>query len=156
MKFRVWHVRTLLQSQEFRSEYCFYICYISLLWFIIQIIILRTSIYDYIVVLGLQIFSLFISAIVFIGLKNHYQPSSYWTKLWYFVFANGPWLWLIYYWLRGMWWMELIIYVWLMLVMTVVEWCFYDRLFDHCCDWAYRLKMLYHTHKENKSKNWKI
>jgi hypothetical protein len=54
--------------------------------------ILGVDLHDYIAVLGLQICSLFGSAIVFIGLKSHYQPSNYWTKLGYFILANGPWL----------------------------------------------------------------
>jgi hypothetical protein len=83
--------------------------------------ILDVTIHDYIAVLGLQICSLFGSAIVFIGLKSHYQPSSRWTKLLYFVIANGPRLGVAYYMIRGMSLTNLISYTGMMLVATVVE-----------------------------------
>lgn len=153
MKFRVWHVRTLLQSQEFWLEYCFYMCYVALLWFMVQVMILDGTIHDYIAVLWLQVCSLFGSAIVFVWLKTHYQPSSRWTKLLYFVIANGPRLWVAYYIIRGMSLINLLSYTGMMLVVTVIEWYTYDRIFDRCCDYGYRLKTLYRTRRKGHHEN---
>jgi hypothetical protein len=83
--------------------------------------ILDVLIHDYLAVLALQFCSLFGSAIVFIGLKSHYQPSSRWTKLLYFVIANGPWLGVAYYVIRGMSFGDLVSYTGMMLVATAIE-----------------------------------
>lgn len=147
MKYWISHTRALLCSREFWQEYVFYMCYVAALWFVVQVMILHVEIHDYMAVLSLQIFSLLASAIVFVWLKTHYQPSNYRTKLWYFVLANGPWLWVIYYLFEWMLWPDLLIYALLMLLVTLIEWFFYDRMFDRCCDYAYRLKTLYRKRK---------
>lgn len=147
------HVRTLLRSRDFWIEYCFYLCYVALLWFVVQVTVLHADIHDYFAVLWLQLCSIFGSALLFVWLKTHYQPSSRITKLGYFLLANGPRLWIIYYYIDGMVWSDLMTYAVLMMIVALVEGVFYDHLFDRCCDWAYRLKTLYRTRRRGHHEN---
>lgn len=147
VKHRLWHLRKLLSSPDFWKEYLFYVWYIALLWFVVQVILLHVSLRDYFMVFALQICSIFGSAIVFVGLKNHYQPSNYWTKVWYFILANGPWLGIIYHIVHHMETKDVLIYAGCMFVVTMIEWALYDYIFDYCCDYAHRLKTLYRRRK---------
>ena len=70
----------------------------------------------------------------------------------YFIVANGPRPGTIYHIIRWMDVYHILVYVWLMLTVTAVEWYFYDMLFDHCCDWAYRLKTVYRKHRLKRQK----
>ncbi len=154
MKSLLWHIRSLLQSREFWEEYMFYICYVAILWFIVQVMILNVDVHDYVVVLWLQMISIVGSALLFVSLKSHYQPSSCWTKMGYFLVANGPWLGIIYYYFDGMDWSQISTYVLLMIIVALVEGYFYDVLFDRCCDWAYRLKTLYRKRRKGHHENY--
>lgn len=151
MKYLVWHIYHLICSREFWEEYVFYICYVALVGFIVQVMILDVEMHDYFAVLGLQMISIVGSAILFVSLKSHYQPSRHTTKVLYFLAANGPWLGMMYYWVNGMILSDVMIYGGLMIVVASVEWYFYDNLFDRCCDWSYRLKTLYYKHRHKKN-----
>lgn len=143
MKYLISHVRSLVQSQDFWKEYCFYVCYASLMGFIVQVGILGVEIHDYIIVVCMQLLSLMASALIFVGLDHHFQPSSNYTKMLYFMLTNAPWLGLIYYRQDGMIGHDIVIYLTLSMTSTVIGWWLYDRMFDRCCDYGYRLKTLY-------------
>gem|GEM_PF-6951460 len=74
-------IRRLIYSRDFWEEYVFYVLYLALLGFVVQVLLLDVVLHDYLAVLLLQLCSLFGSAILFVGLKTHYQPSTYRSKL---------------------------------------------------------------------------
>lgn len=162
MKYRISHVRALLGSEEFWSEYCFYVCYAALIWFVVQVMILGVEMHDYMIVVSMQLFSLMASALIFVSLDNHFQPSNNATKMLYFMMTNAPWLGMIYYRQDGMMGDDMIIYLTLSMISTVIGGWLYDRMFDRCCDYGYRLKTLYmkyketlHNHITRKQSSWK-
>lgn len=150
MHYLVNHVRSLLHSQDFRQEYCFYIGYAAIIGFVVQVVILDATIHDYLIVLGLQMISLLASALVFVSLNTHFQPSHRLTKMLYFVLTDGPWMGMIYYWFNDMVNRDIVIYLTLSMIATIIGGWLYDNMFDRCCDRGYRLKTLYQKHRKHR------